>query len=110
MLFHLWLKKALHFYLPVSASRVVLITGQCNKAWFCLWQLLQWGSKSGWSPYLFRLACVAFGFLTHTPDLRSVIESQPRAGEMAQWLRALRALPEVLSSIPSNHLVAHNHL
>jgi len=33
-----------------------------------------------------------------------------RAGEMAQWLRALTALPEVLSSIASNHMVAHNHL
>jgi len=33
-----------------------------------------------------------------------------RAGEMAQWLRAPTALPEVLSSIPSNHMVAHNHL
>ena len=33
-----------------------------------------------------------------------------RAGEMAQWLRALTALPEVLSSIPSNHMVDHNHL
>jgi hypothetical protein len=32
------------------------------------------------------------------------------AGEMAQLLRALTALPEVLSSIPSNHMVAHNHL
>jgi hypothetical protein len=31
------------------------------------------------------------------------------AGEMAQQLRALTALPEVLSSIPSNHMVAHNH-
>jgi hypothetical protein len=29
---------------------------------------------------------------------------------MAQWLRALTALLEVLSSIPSNHMVAHNHL
>jgi len=29
---------------------------------------------------------------------------------MAQWLRALTALPEVLSSISSNHMVAHNHL
>ena len=29
---------------------------------------------------------------------------------MAQRLRALTALPEVLSSIPSNHMVAHNHL
>jgi hypothetical protein len=32
------------------------------------------------------------------------------AGETAQWLRALTALPEVLSSIPSNHMVSHNHL
>jgi hypothetical protein len=32
-----------------------------------------------------------------------------KASEMAQWLRALNALPEVLSSIPSNHMVAHNH-
>jgi hypothetical protein len=33
-----------------------------------------------------------------------------RAGETAQRLKALTALPEVLSSIPSNHMVAHNHL
>jgi hypothetical protein len=33
-----------------------------------------------------------------------------QAGEMAQQLRALTALPKVLSSIPSNHMVAHNHL
>jgi hypothetical protein len=32
------------------------------------------------------------------------------AGEMAQRLIALIALPEVLSSIPCNHMVAHNHL
>ena len=32
------------------------------------------------------------------------------AGEMAQQLRALSALPKVLSSIPSNHIVAHNNL
>jgi hypothetical protein len=32
------------------------------------------------------------------------------AGEMAQWLRALTALSEVLSLIPSNHMMAHNHL
>jgi hypothetical protein len=29
---------------------------------------------------------------------------------MAQLLKALTALPEVLSSIPSNHMVVHNHL
>ena len=33
-----------------------------------------------------------------------------RAGEMAQQLRALDALSEVLSAIPSNYIVAHNHL
>ena len=32
------------------------------------------------------------------------------AGEMAQRLRALPTLPNVLSSIPGNHMVAHNHL
>ena len=31
-------------------------------------------------------------------------------GEMAKWLRVLIAFPEVLSLIPSNHTVAHNHL
>jgi hypothetical protein len=31
-------------------------------------------------------------------------------GEMAQQLITLAALAEVLNSIPSNHMVAHNHL
>jgi hypothetical protein len=31
------------------------------------------------------------------------------AGEMAQWVRALTTLPKVLSSNPSNHMVAHDH-
>jgi hypothetical protein len=32
-----------------------------------------------------------------------------RAGEMAQRFRAPTALPKVLSSNPSNHMVAYNH-
>ena len=32
------------------------------------------------------------------------------AGEMAQRVRALTALPKILSSNPSNHMVAHNLL
>jgi hypothetical protein len=32
------------------------------------------------------------------------------AGEMAQRVRALTAPPKVLSSNPSNHMVAYNHL
>jgi hypothetical protein len=31
------------------------------------------------------------------------------AGEMAKQVRALTALLKVLSSNPSNHMVAHNH-
>ena len=33
-----------------------------------------------------------------------------RAGEISQQLRILADFREVLSSIPSNHMVAHNHL
>ena len=40
----------------------------------------------------------------------SIKKSTEGAGDMAQWLRALAALPEVLSSIPSNYMVAHSHL
>jgi hypothetical protein len=50
----------------------------------------------------------------HTPPKQTEKESLTNelkaAGEMAQWLRTLTALPEVLSSIPSSHMVAHNHL
>jgi hypothetical protein len=38
------------------------------------------------------------------------LKTAQRAGGMAQQLRALTALPKVLSSNPSNHMVAHNHL
>jgi hypothetical protein len=38
------------------------------------------------------------------------LKSTNWAGEMALQLRALTALPEVLSSIPSNHMVAHKQL
>jgi len=38
------------------------------------------------------------------------LKGNPWAGEMAQRLRELTALPEDLSSIPSNHMVAHNYL
>ena len=40
----------------------------------------------------------------------NVKHETPGAQGMAQRLRALAALPEVLSSIPSNHMVAHNQL
>ena len=37
-------------------------------------------------------------------------KSDQGAREMAQQLRALTGFPEVLSSIPSTHIVTHNHL
>ena len=45
----------------------------------------------------------------HKGDIIS-LKSATQAGEMVQWLRALTALPEVLSWVPSNHMVVHNHL
>jgi hypothetical protein len=38
------------------------------------------------------------------------LKNKIRAGEMVHWLRAQTALPEVVSSIPSNHMVGYNHL
>jgi hypothetical protein len=41
---------------------------------------------------------------------RNSVSKQPtRTGDMTQRLRALTALPKVLSSNPSNHMVAHNY-
>jgi hypothetical protein len=37
-------------------------------------------------------------------------KSKPGTREMAQWLRALIALVKDLGSIPSTHIMAHNHL
>jgi len=51
--------------------------------------------------------CCISRALTCTCPLRKLTYG---AGEMAQWLRVPNALPEVLSSIPSNRMVAHNHL
>jgi hypothetical protein len=38
---------------------------------------------------------------------KEVLKNSRGAEEMAQWVRALTALPKVLSSNPSNHMVAH---
>jgi hypothetical protein len=38
------------------------------------------------------------------------LKQKNRIAEMAQWLRTLAALPEVLSSILNTHMVAHNHV
>ena len=51
-----------------------------------------------------------FSTLVCRTKLEEVKNFKAEAGEMAQWLRALTAFPEDLSSIPRNHMVSHNHL
>jgi hypothetical protein len=41
---------------------------------------------------------------------KNPVSKSKTKGLMAQQLRALTVLPEVLSSNPSNHMEAHNHL
>ena len=55
------------------------------------------------------LKTVSQGMVAHVfnPDTQ---EAEAGAGKMAQRVRALTALSKVLSSNPSNHMVAHNHL
>jgi hypothetical protein len=54
---------------------------------------------------------IVTGFHKHRlKEMSFTLKPNAGAGKMAQWLRALTALPKVLSSIPSNHMVAHNHL
>lgn len=40
----------------------------------------------------------------------SFIKENKGSGELTYWLRTLSALPEDLSSLPSTHVAAHNHL
>jgi hypothetical protein len=70
-----------------------------------------------WSSKRFREGIrspgIAASVLNHQGTIspaQSLFKEMGRAGEMAQRLRALTALPEVLSSIPSNHMMAPNYL
>jgi hypothetical protein len=60
--------------------------------------------------FLLFVCLVGFLFLANHRNNRFIKKLSILAGDMAQRLRALTALPEVLSSNPSNHMVAHNHL
>ena len=71
------------------------------------------GDRNRWIPGAHWPASLAR--LSEKPVSKNTVQRLKKiphawAGEMAQKLRALVALPEVLSSIPSNHMVAHSHL
>jgi hypothetical protein len=72
---------------------------------FCAQKKL--GAK-GFNVYIFYGGCVSNWPLEQLMCF-SKLEVTSGAGEMTQWLRAPTDLPKVLSSNPSNHMVAHNH-
>jgi hypothetical protein len=47
---------------------------------------------------------------TGAGEMAQWLRALPGGGEISQQLRTLIALPEVMSSIPSNHMVVHKHL
>jgi hypothetical protein len=74
---------------------------------FSLWILTSVTSEVAYICYRQSLPNLEIN-LSSTPSGHKKLFSG--AEEMAQSLSALSALPEVLSSSPSNHVVAHNHL
>ena len=61
------------------------------------------------NPRLASRSCTRLWVLSCTTVVYCLLCKNKEAGEMAQWLRALTPVPKVLSSNPSNHMVAHNH-
>ena len=59
---------------------------------------------------VYRVSSRHPGLLHRETLSRKTNKQKNGAGEMAQRLRALPALSEVLSSIPSKNMVVHNHL
>ena len=72
-----------------------------NTTELCLACSLCWGRRCDWLVVFMKFRTL----MERRNQNRNL-----RAGEMAQQLRALTTLLEVLSSIPSNHMVAYNHL
>lgn len=48
--------------------------------------------------------------LYSNPNKPLYIQKVLWVGELAQWLIALAAHPEVLGSSPSNHMMTHNYI
>jgi hypothetical protein len=81
---------------------------KCPTGLACLYPIIQ-KHFPNWGPLLSQ--ALAFVKLTFKKkQKKNKTKTTTVAGKMAQESRALAVLPEVLSSIPSNHVVAHNHL
>jgi hypothetical protein len=62
------------------------------------------------SPATGKMIFLKHGRRIYSGVLKIALRVIMRAGETAQWLRALTVLPEVLSSNPKNHMVTHSQL
>ena len=63
------------------------------------------------SEFKVRLVYIMSSSLARITQRNPVLKNKIMgAGEMAHWVRALSALQKVLSSNPTNHMVAHNYL
>ena len=91
----LWLTR-LAFPFPLPWPHI-LLSPECT----CLTQTL--GSYKYVTPFLDH-------FIGQSKSHESSGNAERGAGEMAQPLRALTALPEVLNIIPSDYMGVHNHL
>jgi hypothetical protein len=72
---------------------------------------IQWTFWTKWLTRIYKTQSIQNSGVNY--DLLNILRTKLAnvgAGEMAQRVRALTALPEVLSSNPSNNMVAHNHL
>jgi hypothetical protein len=108
-----------HLYSPLDNVHMIKCSNDCGKRLPCLnhtkystthTHLKLQGKQQGHRQW--RKEKALFSTQTSTSKKRTLIHLNSFTGarEMAQQLRALTALPKVLSSIPSNHMVAHNHL
>lgn len=76
----------------------------------CGWKRLQAHLELTEACNVSAIAWVGVCLQGQTLVVGCLIKYWHRAGEMAQRPRALAVLPEVLSSIPNNHIMALNHL
>ena len=86
-----------HLSALVSRSQFWTQTNKGDK-WVSVWAAQTCSASCHWHCHLWLLCDNSLKF------------SCIWAGEMAHRVRALTTLPMVLSSNPSNHMVAHNHL
>ena len=112
------LSPSLLYFSPFSWMSFILL-----KAWLPSWHFLSWKASRARHSKRFRTevlkqVCICFRLFMNEPgisvccELRSTHKSTVKPGptEIAWRLRAFVAPAEDLGSIPTTHMVIHNHL